>query len=346
MAAYRPPRRETIQEHLVIARGRVKMSENAWSGVTESFVRSLIKAGLLPRMTSHTKALGRGRAARMTPAGYRDLLRIVRLRALGVPRREWAFFLWLRGTAFPESRVRTSAVASFRRIAKTLQKEIAPTGRYGFPAQVKAQRTLNRDPDSDPVLAPFLAAAFAWMADPKSEINIDSLWDGVPEALTRLGVEPAMSEHLMGLRTGHTTADEAWAQMGTIMRDATGLDPEASFVVEGLGELVQTAQSGRMRSFFVDKHDRSRLLERLLNAPWPAYLRARAFVAATTQRVLDHLDLDIVPERERASIQAIASTQGTLAKFLLGSPWVRVLIFAIYVEDSAPNTDTPPVRFM
>jgi hypothetical protein len=119
MGRYRPPKRESINELLAVARRRVTLPDAGWEGIGESFVRSLIKERLLPPLVPGTKAAGRGRAVRMTQRGYRDLLSILRLRALGVRRREWAFYLWIRGSPFPETTVRVAAIASFKRIAKT-----------------------------------------------------------------------------------------------------------------------------------------------------------------------------------------------------------------------------------
>jgi hypothetical protein len=345
MAPYRPPKREMIEEHLTVAKARVAMPDGAWDGISESFVRSLIKAKLLPRMVPHTKAKGRGRGARMKPSGYRDFLRIVRLRALDVPRREWAFFLWLRGSEFPESRVRASVVASFRQLAKNLQSKVAPTGRYGLPAQVKAQRALQRDPEADPVLSPFIAAAFSMMADPNAPVDVDSLWNGVPAAMRRLGVDDQTAAALMGLRTGETSEEVAFAHMGTIFRDITGMDPNAPAIAEGINELASTVRSGRLRSFLVDKHDRSRLLERLLNAPWPAYERARAIVAATMQHIFDRIDVEAAPEEIQGLLRTAAITQSATEEYMRWNPWVVVLNFAIYVEDGAPKTDIHPTRF-
>jgi hypothetical protein len=321
------------------------MPDGAWDGITESFVRSLIKTKLLPRMVAHTKAKGRGRGARMTSSGYRDLLRIVRLRALDVPRREWALFLWLRGSDFPESGVRNSAVTAFRRLAKTLQSKVAPTGRYGLPTQIKAQRAMQRDPDADPVLSPFLAAAFSMMADPSAPVDLDSLWNGVPAAMKRLGVDDQTAVALMGLRTGETSADVAFAYMGAIFREMTGIDPHQPVIAEGLNELASTVRSGRLRSFLVDKHDRSRLLERLLNAPWPAYERARAMLAATMQRVFDRVDVETAPPEIQGLLRMAQISQRATARFMRWNPWTVVITFAICVEDGAPNMNSSPVRF-
>jgi hypothetical protein len=195
-------------------------------------------------------------------------------------------------------------------------------------------------------MAPFLAAAFAYMSDPTAKVDLNAIWAAVPSVLHELGVDDAAIEAVSAAR-GDVSAEqarEAVAHVLDFMREATGLDPAAPVVVEGINEIATTMMSGRYRSFIVDKFDRSRLLERLSNAPWRAFERARAPIQFTMNRPLDGALINQFPSEARLA-EFMRGHQGALANIMRGSPWFVTLHFAIWVEDGAPAIDARPERF-
>lgn len=130
-SGYRPPRRESIADHLTVARRRLRIPDGTWTDktATVSWALDLHKCEILNGPLDVDKAEGAGRGKRYQPRDYRDLLAIIRLKARGIKRRSaWIAHLWLGGHEYPVERFRAALLAEVRAMRKDVIADFAPRG--------------------------------------------------------------------------------------------------------------------------------------------------------------------------------------------------------------------------
>jgi hypothetical protein len=139
----RPPRRESIDDHLATARLRYPELAKNEGGGSRPWVRDLIRREVIGAPYAVKKHIGRGQGIRFSPPDYRALLEILLLRARGHNhRRTWLVWLWLRGREYPLERVRAAAVDDVSVHLKTIRAELNPTGRSTEPFVTKYRRNV------------------------------------------------------------------------------------------------------------------------------------------------------------------------------------------------------------
>lgn len=169
MGSYVPPRRESIAEHLAIARRRWPKKCVGWNegAITPAFVEDLIREDIINGPYAVTKSAGRGKGRRFAPRDYRDLLEVIKLKLTGLKhRRTWLFHLWLRGHCYPIEEVRRALVDEVHIAIDLLKSDIAPTGRWTEPFGVKYDRRVRKSEGADEGLSDLMELLAAKMLRP------------------------------------------------------------------------------------------------------------------------------------------------------------------------------------
>jgi len=136
-------------------------SPRGWEPVTDTAVLDWKKNGLLPRVGSRSLGRGRGTEGLWSGSAYRQLLRVMQLRASGVRRRrDLRLRLWLEGYEVPWLRVRADLQSLIAPTIRVSRRELGagnwkPT--EGEPAPARVIRTLERHLAGPEALASILA---------------------------------------------------------------------------------------------------------------------------------------------------------------------------------------------
>ena len=180
-----PPKRESIEDHLVTARKCLERLGVVWRPrlATEAFVRKLISKGLLEPLDGR----------RMSPSSYHALLKIIHWKSRKTfSWHAWRVGLWLRGSYFPISDVRQSLSFLLDRVRRVVLKDIAPTGRWTERFHEKYEKYRQRiqrirdqmiAPEFAGLMEPFIAVFLGKNVaetEPDIRASVTEIYKGLP----------------------------------------------------------------------------------------------------------------------------------------------------------------------
>jgi hypothetical protein len=235
---YRPPRRESIEDHLTVARKRLVIPYGAWTDKTATvdWVLDLHKQRIINGPKDVAKAEGPGRGKRYDPRDYRDLLTVIGLKCRGIGRRSaWIAHLWLRGHDYPIECFRAALLSELRAMRRDVIADFAPRGlsrRMNFRAQYaryKEKRAAQGN-GKESALFDYLAA---WQIAP------NNIHDVVPDvAVIAVELNKVLGKNVAGLEV-------ALSEMFTAIPAGTDLSGQTGRV---LGELFENTGFGCLLS--------------------------------------------------------------------------------------------------
>ena len=232
MSRYQPPRRESIEDHLRVARARVKLSGAGWTEKLASPPGSKISSG---KTSSAARLRAEGErprvGQRLAPRDYRDLLRIIDLKSQGVSHRSaWIAYLWICGRNYPIDRVRDAFCLEIKRMTKTMLTEFAPRERLQGPRVTSFgkrydRRVRKRDSEAEnppgfaDIAEPFVALGMSRQFLPQIGTDPNAITKLVSEATGYPASElaPAMAVIVDAMKAGRTLSTQEQEQLREIL---------------------------------------------------------------------------------------------------------------------------------
>lgn len=288
MGSYRRPRRESIADHLAVARRRWHPQLPPWpeDAISTFFVEDLIKEHIINGPYSVQKAEGRGRGRRFHPRDYRDLLEVIRVKLSGIKHRSgWILHLWLRGHEYPIEDVRRYLLDELQASMEIVKKDFAPTGRFTEPFSEKYNRRVREAEGRFDAMSDIVEMIAPRMIRPQAieqiNPNIDRMAD---EFAGFFGVEagtlkPIISEFVEAAKGRPTfSASSAELMMGLLQSGPVAqLMP---LLMNAPPQLVQEFESS-LTGCIDDGAGHSTLVEAVRQAPDKKLLHARRFWRAS-----------------------------------------------------------------
>jgi hypothetical protein len=362
MSRHRPPRRESIEDHLRVARARVKLPGAGWTDKLASvpWVEDLIREKIVCGPYPVDKAEGGGRGQRFLPRDYRDLLRIIRLKARGMHRRSaWIAHLWLAGRNYPIDRVRAAFHSEISKVAQEALRDLAPRGRLharGQPFGRRYDRRIRKRQDNKffPELVDIIEPLAALGISPRflSEIGTD------PKEVTKLIAEttgypaerlaPAVEELVAATKEDRNLSPQTQEEFQNLL-SVVGRQTRLEGFLSSTEFAESTAQASTKFSGILGTFSpggESTLLQVIEAATEQQWILTRSAFAEVCSGIVEHswsLALERVESEEdkqaiRLSIQG-ARSHRELAR---GTPWVRLHLFVLYLQDLVQREATQP----
>jgi len=283
MASYVPPLRESIEDHLRVARKRWWIPSVPWppNAISVAFVGDLIKKGIIggPKAAGPKKC-GRGVARRFRPADYRDLLHVITLKLMGVKHKSgWILDLWLRGRNIPIEDARQALINELQPVIDTAKRDIAPTGRWTEPFGKKYDRRVRSTEEADDGSVDAMEVFAALMIRPKALSEITPDVPNLSETLAAIAktssetLQPFLEELVDSTKQGRAV-DLDLAQQFSAELERSEIGPLFAAlmpVVQSEGESIMRSLSGALD----DGSGNSTLVAALRGASEESLLRAR-----------------------------------------------------------------------
>jgi hypothetical protein len=349
--SYQPPRRESIEDHLTIARARVQMPGKGWTKKLASprFVLDLIEHDIINGPAEVDKASGPGRGRRFLPRDYHELLEVIRFKALGASWRDaWIVRLWLRGHDYPFDTVKTSLIQELRSILGKVHADFAPTGRWTEPFPVKYDRRVRHPAQGEPhaELIDAMEPLAMLMTRPdlvhQLELNPDAFLPTLVEATGRSEDElrPLFDSMAESLKANRPPDPTAMAKINEIMRSQLppnivnqALKPDPS----GLNEIDKLVT--RMHGLYGDGATDPKIIRMLERATAEHFERARKLIRATLTGLIERAVRSIlptVPLEDRPLVEYCCSDAQRSRNKMRHNPWIMMQTLAQYVISFMP----------
>jgi hypothetical protein len=312
---YRPPRRESIADHLAVARTRVNIPYGEWTDktATADWALDLHKCEIVNGPVDVDKAEGPGRGKRYLPRDYRELLTVIRLKARGVKRRSaWIAHLWLGGHDYPVERFRKALLAEVRAMRKDVIADFAPRGlwrKMDFRKQYEryiAKRAAQGKEEESAIFS-YLAA---WQMAPDRIREITPDVAGIATELSEAigadvpGLESALGEVFAAFASGGEISQAS----GNVLMEAVRKTPFGGFIEalaadENLRKEVVEDFPKRIRGVIDDGRagtDTSSLISTVKKASEVDFVRARRWYRGIRTGDLEKILRDAMSEVQTA----------------------------------------------
>jgi hypothetical protein len=327
------------------------MPGEGWTAklATAAWVEDIIRDKIIDGPYRVAKKGSPGRGSRFHPRDYRDLLRIIKLKAQGINHRAaWKAHLWLRGRNYPIGEVR----AAFRETQSTLAEkallDFAPRGRLEtrdpFSFSKRYDRRVRQRPDGllFPELIDILEIAIAFGIDPKlvARTNVD------PERIVRelarqthypaSKLRPAIPELIGAIKHKRPLSALAEQQLRDFgnskipqaLQDAFLTAPalkDFEGVLSSIGGLIGSFSKppAPIESFDVADEER--------------WLKVRFFFQGICSGRLEALlraALSEAPESSRELLRFMLNSTQKQREFALSAPWAKIQTFSGLLHSS------------
>ncbi len=342
MDAYVSPRRESVADHLAVARSRWRPNYPAWpeAAISPAFVEDLIREGIINGPKPVQKREGRGKGRRFEPRDYRELLEVIRVKLSGVKHRSgWIVHLWLRGHEYPIEVVRRALIDEVHATIDIAMRDFAPTRRFTEPFGVKFDRRVRRAGDENDVTWDFLEPLVAKMIRPNAITEITPNVGRMVDDLASIsGIEAdllksALTETLEAVKGGPNPSRQSCATLqqmfaptpvGQLIKLMLTADPGA----------IQKAEAG-IHGLIDDGAGRSGMVDAIRNAPEATLRRVRHLWVAIRSGSLEKLLLEggrACPVELRTAFEAIQVCNRQQRLTNRSNPAMSAYIFGTYVS--------------
>jgi hypothetical protein len=291
---YVPPRRESIFDHLEVARSRWAAAYPAWpeDSITVAFVEDLLREKIINGPEPVQKREVRGKGQRFKPRDYRELLEVIRLKLGSMKHRSgWLFHLWLRGHEYPIEDVRRALVDEVQVTIRTIMKDLAPTGRFTEPFGVKFDRRVRRVAGEDDVISDFMEPLVAKMVRPNGITEITPNIGRMATELAAIGtidvtaLQQALTDFVAALKGSSSVSAESFTTLTSAFRSTPFghmFDLMMSASVTDMQQM-ETAMHGAID----DGTGRSKLVDAIREAPESKLQAVRRLWAAIRSGFLE-----------------------------------------------------------
>jgi hypothetical protein len=350
MSRYQPPRRESIEDHLRVARARVRLSGAGWTDklASPSWVEDLIREDIISGPYRVRKTEGRGLGQRLAPRDYRDLLQIIDLKSQGVNRRSaWVAHLWLAGREYPITHVRAAFRAEIRKIVRSVLRDFAPRERlrtqpFGkrYDRRVRQRQEDSIFPELVDIIEPIAALGISKKFLPQIGTN--------PEDVTRMIAEtfgypadklsPLIAELISATKENRLLSLEVREELQAIANTVVQQEGlESIFGSQEFKNAVVQAREhieGTLGTF--SRGEESVFLQTIETATQTQWTMSRdAFRAVCSGQVECgcSIALEQATPEQRRSIDLMLLTARRQRKLARGTPWVRLHLFIHYLHE-------------
>lgn len=358
MSRYQPPRRESIEGHLRVARARVKLSGSGWTDKLASspWVEDLIREGIISGPHRVRKTEGRGLGQRFAARDYRALLRIIDLKSQGINRRSaWVAHLWLSGRDYPIASVRAAFRAEIRKIARTALLDFAPRERlrtqpFGkrYDRRVRQRREDSIFPELVDIIEPFAALGISKRFLPQIGTNPDDVARLISEITGSSAdhLSPAIAEMISSLKEGRLPSSESQREIQTLLETAAR-DQGIEVILQSQEFAEAAAQApvnveGTLGTFSVT--EQSTLLRTIDAATERQWEITRGMFMVVCSGQLEHNFSDAIAQvapKHQQALQLTANATRWQRKLARGTPWVRLHLFVQYLHDLVQRKKRP-----
>jgi len=348
---YRPPRRESIDDHLAVIQARTEWLKIAKSEdlASVAFVRDLIHERIIDGPRPCKKARGAGRGQRFLPRDYHDLLVVLQLKSRGVVHRSaWICALWLRGRTYSLPSVRDAMVTELDRLRKTSMADFAPTGRFCETFAKKYDKRVRQRPDGQmfPELVDFFEPIAALMIRPNAISEIDPNLDRMAVEMKQMTglssevVRPMLSSLVRAMKEQRDLSAEEGQHLTDLL---------AAIPVPGLADaMVGFAQSpeaqnleNNLTGLLDDGVGGSNLIEAVKQSSDEVLLKARVLFGKMRSGRARPILLNAMAEADpvqAAYLQVMAASFDGQRAVSGAQPAFAVQIFASWVLDMVEPT--------
>lgn len=355
MSKYTPPSRDSLDELLSVARRRVVMPCRDWQRTLASprFAQDVIDQKIIDGPHRRSKAGDVGQAQRLHPRDYRDLLRIIRLKAQGIKHRDgWLFYLWLYGRDYPFERVRAACTGLYQAQVKTALKDIAPTGRWTEPIGTKYARRVKHNPSQtpnldaadlfEPIMAAMLLPSQIDSIHPDTAKIAETIIFSSNAANIANMLSKADVEKTLNILLNHVRADKLLDE--SEQQNVLGLVGPLAGAFK-LGDASPMYDFGlhyahKLHGFMTDYRGNSRMLAALKEASQEDYEKARRTLhqlrPGKVRRFMNEV-LKVSPEHERKTLDAALALSKLIWDNIRNNPASAIIIFAAALEDNVSN---------
>jgi hypothetical protein len=346
MSKYVPPRRESIDDHLAVARSRVRLPGDGW---TESLATRPWVESLFPDVISGPeqvkKRSGPGQGRRFRPRDYRDLLRVIRLKARGVKHHDdWIAHLWLWGRDYPIDRVRNTFSTVVAGLARQSLLDLAPTQRLR-PEKFSAKydRRVRQRPEGlifqegVDVLEPFVAFAFGpeFARHVKPDVAKMAAFLAEGSDCSAEELEPAIDELITTMKENkQQLSSEANQRLWKLV--SSSLPSSLLHMLlsaPAVAEFQHSFQAvpGTLGTF----GKRSTILESLHLATEEQWHRARRMFTSiwsgNVELMLSEIAEDIPPE-DKPLLEFLSAGGNIQRRMATQAPWLRLHLFSLHLH--------------